>query len=186
MTNSTAAVVVLSRALDQAGDVLTAVHHDQLSLPTPCNDWDVAQLIAHLVAVPQKFLESAQGGQPDWSTEPARIDSEWAAAFRTAADDLIHAWHQQGDSADARTVDWQTAELAVHTWDLARATGHSGHLDPEVAQRALAFMSSGLTPDNRGGAFGAEVPVPDDAPLYHRLAAFSGRQLDDAWIDGSA
>jgi hypothetical protein len=29
-------VVVLSRALDQAGDVLAAVHADQLAQPTPC------------------------------------------------------------------------------------------------------------------------------------------------------
>jgi uncharacterized protein (TIGR03086 family) len=83
-------------------------------------------------------------------------------------------------------VDWQTAEIAVHTWDLARATGQSTHLDPEVAERALAFMSSGLTPENRGRAFEAEQPVADDAPVYHRLAAFAGRQLDEAWVDGSA
>ena len=36
-------VVILSRALDQAGDVLAAVHEDQLSQPTPCRDWDVAR-----------------------------------------------------------------------------------------------------------------------------------------------
>jgi uncharacterized protein (TIGR03086 family) len=72
-------------------------------------------------------------------------------------------------------VDWQTAELAVHTWDLARAIGHSPHLDPEVAERGLAFMSSALTPEVRGESFGPPVPVADDAPVYDRLAAFAGR-----------
>jgi hypothetical protein len=28
-----------------------------------------------------------------------------------------------------------------------------------------------------GRAFGPEVPVPDSAPLYDRLAAFFGREL---------
>ena len=180
------AVVVLSRALDQCGDVLARVHSDQLELPTPCRDWDVGRLIAHLVAAPGRFLAAMHGEQPDWSTEPPPIGTEWAAAFRNAADDLIHAWHQQGAEADARTVDWQTAELAVHTWDLAQATGQSTRLDPEVAERALAFLAAGLTPENRGDAFDGEVAVEDDAPVYHRLAAYAGRRLDDAWADGTA
>ena len=186
MSTPNDAVVVLSRALDQAGDVLAAVHQDQLSLSTPCNDWDVARLIAHLVAAPTRFLDAVKGEQADWSADPPPVGSEWASVFRVAADDLIHAWHQQGDRADTRTVDWQTAEFAVHTWDLAQATGQSTALDREVAERALAFMSAGLTPDNRGPAFDAEVDVPGDAPIYHRLAAFSGRQLDEAWVNGSA
>jgi uncharacterized protein (TIGR03086 family) len=72
-------------------------------------------------------------------------------------------------------VDWQTAEFAVHAWDLARATGQSTDLDPEVAQRGLDFMSAALKPDNRGAAFGAAVSVPEDAPVYERLVAFAGR-----------
>jgi len=186
MTTPNDAVVVLSRALDQTGDVLALVHQDQLTRPTPCNDWDVARLIAHIVAAPGRFVATIHGEQPDWSSEPPQIGSEWAQVFRSAADDLIHTWHQQGDEADPRMVDWQTAEFAVHTWDLAIATGHTARLDPEVAERALAFMSAGLTADNRGDAFDAEVDVADDAPAYHRLAAFSGRQLDEAWAEGSA
>jgi uncharacterized protein (TIGR03086 family) len=186
MSTPNDAVIVLSRALDQAGDVLAAVHPDQLERPTPCNDWDVGRLIAHIVAAPPRFLAAMRGEQPDWSSAPPPVGTEWAPVFRVGADDLIHAWHQQGDKADTRTVDWQTAELAVHTWDLARATGQSAQLDPEVAERALAFMSSGLTTENRGNAFDAEVDVADDAPVYHRLAAFAGRELDEAWRDGGA
>ena len=61
MSTPNDAVVVLSRALDQAGDVLAAVHQDQLSRPTPCNDWDVARLIAHIVAAPRRFLDAVRG-----------------------------------------------------------------------------------------------------------------------------
>ena len=46
MTTPQESVVVLSRALDQAGDVLAGVKPDQLSGPTPCGDWTVEQLIA--------------------------------------------------------------------------------------------------------------------------------------------
>jgi uncharacterized protein (TIGR03086 family) len=170
-------VVILSRALDQAGDVLAGVHDEQLSLPTPCHDWDVARLIGHLVASPRNLLELARGGTPDWSNEPLPQNGEWAADFRSAADDLIHYWHEKGEDADAGQIDWQTAEMAVHTWDLAHATGQHARLDPEVAERGLAFMSGALTPENRGKAFGPEVPAPADAPPYERLAAFAGRSV---------
>lgn len=72
-------------------------------------------------------------------------------------------------------MDWQTAEFAVHGWDLARATGQSTDLDPEVAQRGLDFMSAALTPDRRGAAFGPAVKLPEAAPVYDRLVAFAGR-----------
>jgi len=187
--DSERAVIVLSRALDQCGDVLAQVHAGQLDLPTPCRGWDVARLVAHVVAAPGRFLTAMRGERPDWSAEPPPIGTEWAAVFRSAADDLIHAWHQRGDEAETRTVDWQTAELAVHTWDLAQATGQTaqlGTLDAEVAERSLAFLAAGLTEEDRGDAFDRAVPVEDDAPVYHRLAAYAGRQLDEAWADGSA
>ena len=170
-------IVLLSRALDQLGDVLSAVHEDQLSKPTPCRDWDVKRLVAHIVADPGKLLEMSRGGQPDWSNDPDPVTGTWAADFRSSADDLIHFWHQAGDDANTGQIDWQTAEIAVHTWDLARATGQTPPLDPAVAERGLAFMSGALTPENRGQAFGEEVTAPEDAPAYDRLAAFAGRSL---------
>lgn len=176
MTEPVQSVAVLSRAIDQTVDVLSAIQADQLSLPTPCAEWDVEQLIEHLVATPALFLVMARGDTPDWSAEQAPLGSNWVPAFRSAAADLMRVWHEAGDSADPGRVDWQTAEFAVHTWDLARATGQSTDLDPEVAQRGLAFMSSVLsTPEARGHYFGPEVPVADDASPYDRIAAFAGR-----------
>lgn len=175
MSSANEAVSVLSRALDQAFDVLTAVHDDHLSLPTPCSEWDVAHLIAHLVNDPRTFAAMARGDEVDWSAEPEPVTSEWAAKFRAGADDLMAVWHAAGDDVEAGPVDMQTAEFAVHAWDLARAIDYTGALDPEVAERGLALMSASLTDENRSGAFGPEVPAADDAPVYERLAAFAGR-----------
>lgn len=177
MTAPTESVVVLSRALDQAGDVLAGVHADQLALPTPCADWDVAHLIGHLVDAPVRFLQMARGEKPDWSAGPRPVAGNWVTDFRSNADDLIHHWHRLGAAADAGQVDWEIAEIAVHTWDVARATGQSPPLVPEVAERGLAFMSAMLTPERRGDAFGPEARLPDDAPVYDRLAAFAGRAV---------
>lgn len=176
-SNAQHSVVLLSRALDQAGDALAAVHQEQLPDPTPCASWDVAHLIGHLLGTPGKFAEQLQGGQPDWAAAPEPATHVGASDFRAAADDLIHLWHQAGDEADPGAVDGQTAEFALHTWDLVRATGQSRRLDPDVAEQALAFMSQALTPERRGEAFGAERDAPPDADPYERLAAFAGRDL---------
>jgi uncharacterized protein (TIGR03086 family) len=175
MTTPHESVVVLSRALDQAGDVLAAVQPDQLSLPTPCEDWDVEHLIRHLIADCRNFVTMMQGDEPDWSAELPPLPEDWAAAFRSAADDLIHVWHQREGADDGPPADMQTAEFAVHTWDLVRAVGSQGPADAEAAERGLAFMSASMKPEMRGSAFGPEVTVSPDASPYDRLAAFAGR-----------
>jgi uncharacterized protein (TIGR03086 family) len=174
---------VLATALDQAGEVLDAVPGDTLSAPTPCTSWDVAGLMAHLVAGPRNFVLMAGGGQPDWSAPPP-LPEDWVGEFRSGADDLLRLWRAAGESASPQSVDWQTAEFAIHTWDLARATGQTRTLEPEVAQRGLEFMSGALTPDNRGEAFGPALTLPDEAPVYDRLVAFAGR--DPGWTPDGA
>jgi len=78
----------------------------------------------------------------------------------------------------------EIAELAVHTWDIARATGKSEDLDASVAEYGLVWAKQNLRPqfrgpEDEGKGFGPEVPVPDDAPIYERLAGWFGR--DPQW-----
>ena len=164
----------LSRALDQTAAVLQAISTEQLSAGTPCSGWDVGGLIAHVVVTPRNFVTMSTGGEPDWSATPP-IPADWTTEFRAAADDLLRMWREAGEAASPQAMDWQTAEFAVHGWDLARATGQSTDLDPQVAQQGLDFMSGALTPENRGEAFGPAVQLPEDAPVYDRLVAFAGR-----------
>ena len=167
-------IVTLSRALDQAGDVLAAVHADDLDKPTPCADWTVRDLANHVAAGPARFLQMTRGEEVDWSAAPQVRDGAWAATFRAGGDDLIHHWHGQTEEK-AGAAGWQTAEMAVHTWDLARSLGRDVALDDEVAQAALTFLQQALTDENRSPVFAPAVPVADDAPAYDRLAGFAGR-----------
>ena len=167
---------VLSHAVDQAGDVLDHVHAGQLDRATSCSDWTVADLVDHLIAAPDRFLTMMRGGEPDWSHDP-HVAESWGPAFRNHGDDLVHAWHQhEGDPPVP--ADFQLAELALHTWDLATAVGYPvDRLDPEVAERALAFMQAGITDENRSPVFGPEQEAPEGAGPYERLAAFAGRTV---------
>ena len=134
-----AALSVLTRSLDQLGDLLVHVSGDRLDARTPCADWTLGDLADHVVAAPAKFTIMARGEQPDWSAAPEHLESGWAPAFRSSADELVHLVGQsEGGSMDP---DWMTAEFAVHTWDLAHGLGRStSDLDPGVAERGLGFM----------------------------------------------
>jgi uncharacterized protein (TIGR03086 family) len=183
-------VALLSRALDQTGAIIARVRPEQATMPTPCRAWDVRALVDHVVQDVQQFTARANG--QEWEPHDADVIGEdWAGVYRTAADELLAAWRREG--ALDRTVElpfgevpasWhveqQITDLAVHGWDVARATGQPTDLDPEIGQLALDWGGQNLKPQFRGeeasgNAFGTEVPVPADAPLYDRLAGWFGR-----------
>lgn len=140
----------------------------------------------------RNFLLAARGETPDWQLPPDQLGADWAADFRAAAAQLRDVWRAAdldrpvtmpgGGQAPLRgRADQQIAELAVHGWDLARATGQQADLDPAVARHALGWSQQMLRPEFRGPdkAFGPEVAVSADAPIYQRLAGWFGR--DPEW-----
>ncbi len=71
-------------------------------------------------------------------------------------------------------------EHLVHGWDIARATGRraTALLPADLAEQELGFSRIALTDEIRaGGSFGPAQPVPDDAPVVDRLAAYLGRTV---------
>jgi uncharacterized protein (TIGR03083 family) len=177
MTTRDDDLAVLSRGLDQAAALLESVGDDDLAASTPCDDWSTAELVDHLVAAPARFARMVRGEEVDWSVPTPRVGADRARVFRAGADDLLQAWGTATDGVPI-SPDWQSAELAVHTYDLAVALGRpTRDLDPEVAERGLAFLQANLTADNRGPAFEAEQPASDGADPYQRLAAFAGRNV---------
>ncbi len=134
-------------------------------------------LVDHIVAAPARFAQMTRGERIDWSAPAATSGDDPARTFRANAEDLVRA----GRVAEGRggpPADWQCAELAVHTWDLSAALGRATRdLDPEVAERGLAFMRASLRNDDRSPAFGPEQPAPEGADAYQRIAAFAGRSV---------
>lgn len=171
-------IQVLRRGLDQAATLLASVEEDDLSKPTPCQEWSTAELVDHLAAAPTHFAQMMRGEDVDWAAPPPHVGSDRADAFRAGADDLLATWDGVGEAGAPTPPDWQCAEIAVHSFDLATAIGRpTSALDPEVAERGLAFMQAALTPENRGDVFAPEQPAPDGADAYQRLAAFAGRMV---------
>lgn len=176
MTERDTELSVLARGLDQAEALLGTVDEADLDAPTPCHDWTTAELVDHLVAAPHNFARMVRGEEIDWSAPTPHVGDDRATVFRGAADELMAAWDEAPDAPTG--ADWQSAEIAVHTYDLATALGRpTADLDAEVAERGLAFMQANLTADNRGEAFRPEQQARDGADAYQRIAAFAGRTV---------
>jgi uncharacterized protein (TIGR03083 family) len=169
-------LAVLRRGLDQLSDLLAEVRPEDADRATPCEAWTVRELVDHVVAAPANFTRMVRGQSIDWSAPTPPAGDDPAATLRSHADDLVRALSD--GSGDGPGPEWQCAEIAVHTWDLATALGKpTDVLDPRVAERGLAFMQDNLTAENRSPAFGAAKPAPEGANAYQRLAAFAGRSV---------
>lgn len=164
---------------------------DELSNRTPCADYDVRALLGHVVGVLHKLTRVGTGGDardlPDVIDGIA--DDGWASAFTRARSEVERVWADDDKLDRMVELPWATLpgrdaleaythEFTAHSWDLAHATRRLAELDPDLAAQALEAFSKFAPPEDRSeqGPFSPVVPVPDDADLYTRLAAYLGRQ----------
>lgn len=190
-----------------AGATIAAVRPDQLAGPTPCGTFDVHRLMAHLLGVLDRVAVVGHGvenpfGRPE-GYEPT--DGDWTATWASFASAAHAAWHDDAALVRPTMLPWAAesgalalrtyvAELTVHTWDLAVATGQQLVWDDEVVTVSLDAMRQILPAEGRSEMFDAirstmpedmrgapdpyapAVPVPADAPLIDQLVAHVGRQ----------
>jgi uncharacterized protein (TIGR03086 family) len=79
-----------------------------------------------------------------------------------------------------RAIDqFYTADVFMHTWDLARATGQDERLDTDFCAALLAGMEPMEEVIRSSGQYGPKVEVPGDADPQAKLLGFIGR--DPRW-----
>ncbi|MGW1106784.1 TIGR03086 family metal-binding protein [Streptomyces sp. NPDC002540] len=181
-------VDLLSGVLSKTGDIIEGVGADQLSLPTPCDDYDVEALIQHIVGWLLVFEAGAQGRSHDADAANHRCGADPAREFRTAAAGVVAGWETYGfdrrvtalgGSMPGETVFNMTVmEYLTHGWDLAVATGQPIPYTDQEAAEVLARAEATLQPQYRGEnmPFGPAHPVGEDASAVDRLVAFLGRR----------
>jgi uncharacterized protein (TIGR03086 family) len=75
------------------------------------------------------------------------------------------------------------ADVFMHTWDLARATGQDDTLDAHTCAAMPEGMANFEEVLRGSGQFGPRVDVPDDVPVQDRFTAFIGRDPHWRWLD---
>ncbi|MEV4945505.1 TIGR03086 family metal-binding protein [Streptomyces sp. NPDC053755] len=174
----------------------------QLGDPTPCPQYAVREVLAHVASLSVAFRDAARKdfgaatGTPPGSVRPVLRDG-WRTELPQALEELVAAWRepgawegdtQAGGVALPAAVMGRVAldELLIHGWDLARATGQAYEPDAEelAVSEALLTPEEGASPED--GFFGPVVPVPPDAPLLDRVIGLSGRHPDWRPEEGGA
>ena len=87
---------IVRRGLDQLGGLLAAVTPEDVGRPTPCSEWNVADLSDHIVNSVAGMTAMASGGQPDWGLATHHDDP--ASALGREGSALVEALDSGGGS----------------------------------------------------------------------------------------
>ena len=158
------ATALLAGAIGYALGACVQVAPGEMALPTPCADWDLAALLAHLTASMADLEAALRTGHLD-------LDPNESGPPVPGLDHFVLVG---GLPLPAGIVACTGAvEIAVHGWDVSAARGRGGPIPPALATRMLRL--SPLLVTGREGLFGAPVPVPVQASPGDRLVAYLGR-----------
>ena len=179
-------VAVLDSAVTWTSDCLQLARSSPLDVPTPCADWDLGQLLTHMEDSLVAFEEAAEHG---------RVREVVLGGKGPSVDRVIRlgcsmraAWHARLTSAPISICDLALGrdttvlvgalEIAVHGWDVARATGQDRRIPEDLAVRLYDVALAVVTRGERGTRFAPAVEVPPSAPTSTRLLAHLGRRVD--------
>jgi uncharacterized protein (TIGR03086 family) len=179
----------LSDAAEAAARVVDGVRDGQLADPTPCTEWDVRALLNHLILWTSYSLEKRAHGESvseelmatDFAAQP-----DFAARYRAQVDRALEAWadpaawdrklDMMGSATPASDIAaLNIAEMILHGWDLAVATGQEYTVTHAAAVVALDAITANAELFRQYQGFAAAVPVPDGASVLDQALALSGR-----------
>jgi uncharacterized protein (TIGR03086 family) len=183
----------MTDAADAAARTVGNVHESELGQPTPCDDWDVRTLLNHLIVWTSYSLEARAHGDSvaqDLIDRDFAADPGFAAGYRAQLDRALTAWSDPAKwegslnvmgsptpAADVAALN--IAEMVLHGWDLAAATGQAYTVSEPAAAAAMRAVEANAELFRQYKGFAEPVEVPPSASVLDQVLATSGR--DPAW-----
>jgi uncharacterized protein (TIGR03086 family) len=166
---------------------VAAARPEQWSNQSPCTEWTARDVVRHIVEMHGVMLRPLGRAL---SPAPS-VDDDPLGAFKAARADVeavlatpAEAEHEFDFFGRRITVEQSvdqvvSADLVIHGWDLARATGQDETIDPAELHGGLSQIE-GLDESvlRQPGVLGPALAPPPDADEQTRLLAFLGRK---AW-----
>jgi len=182
---------VLDLAVESFGSRLRSVAIDQWVAPTPCDDWDVHYLVAHVVggnrfaaailagssadeAIEQVMGTPQLGEAPVEDFETSALPQRIGFGGDRALDRECH--HPLGDMSGGEFLRLRVLDLTVHSWDPARAIGANEQLDDGLVGCVLDIVESAATTGGLGFGITALGLAIGDAAPQDRLLDLCGRR----------
>jgi len=177
------------RAVEAFGRQVHAVKDDQWHDRTPCADWDVRELVRHLVyesvwtapifegrtiaEVGDRFEGDLLGDDPIGAWDASAGPAVDAVQGEGAMGRIVHL--SFGDVPGEEYASQLFADYLIHSWDLATAIGADDALDGELVEACTAWFTGREALYRAGGAIADRPPIPEDADPQTRLLAMFGR-----------
>ncbi|MBU2665846.1 TIGR03086 family protein [Actinoplanes bogorensis] len=175
----------MAAAAGQTAPIVRGVRDEQLGDATPCAEFQVRDLLNHLFKVVHSMQGAARREEVDMSDTPDALTGDWRDRFAAETESLIAAWSDpaalEGNSPgmglpQPMVGNLALADLTIHGWDLATATGQPYEPDAGAVRALLPFMEQMAPTGRKMGAFHSDVvEAPAGADDFERLLAFSGR-----------
>lgn len=188
------------RAVQVSVAAVDRVGLDQLTRPTPCAGWTIADLLAHMIVQNLGFAAAARGENADDSTsEPRPLGADPVAEHRAAAKRVQEAFAEDGvldrglrlpeisrthPIPGAMAITFHLVDCVVHAWDVARALGEQIELDDELAAIAVEIAAAVPGGEQRLGpaaAFKPRLTGESGASQVDRVVSLLGRSPN--WPD---
>jgi len=152
---------------------------------SPVPEWKARDVVRHLVEWFPPFLESGAAIElphgPSVDDDPVAAWTLHANAVQRVLDDpaterrMFEHRHIPEMPLGPAISRFYTADVFMHTWDLARATGQDERLD----QARCRELYEGMLPLDEmlraSGQYGPKVDVPEDADYQTKMLGFIGR-----------
>ena len=171
--------------------VFEQVDEAQLQLPTPCEEWSVAELLWHVTRGSEMAAALVRGASQTEASgfmgmEPGddvfgqcrmALDEQMRAL--NAADDpemIVH--HPIGDVSLIQLFGFRIGDLTLHGWDLARAIGADDVIPEGLAEVVYADMLPLAEIIGQIGLFGQgpSGAIGDDSTVQLKLLDLVGRR----------
>lgn len=178
----------LRAGVDQAAGVIGQIEPAQYGLPTPCAEWNVGQLINHMIGALAMFRDVAARGEADPGVfTQDLIGDDASTSLREAGDAAIAGWSGEGrldgtaklpfgEFPAAFALQLPAMDMLVHSWDLATSTGQQVSWNADLVADTREFCEATFSsPEFRGDDFAPPVAVADDADELSKLVGFLGR-----------
>jgi len=180
-------VQLYEKAVRHTGKYFSAVKPSQHNDSTPCEKWNVKQLMEHISGGVGMVIKSYATGQLTGEDHDAAKGGITAADYEKAARRALEYVKKPG--ALDRKVKTPMGEMPggqflgilfmdnlVHGWDLAKATKQETTLPRELVEAAYSMFSPRFADLSKTPAFKPAVPVPASASTQDKLIAGLGRK----------
>ena len=191
-------IAIFEKAAVAVHEIMAGIRQDQSDAATPCTEWNVRDVMNHVIGGVEVLAGSLEGNMPEGvggvspvSSYSGEMDvARLAQAYADETARSLAAARQPGAMCATTPGGMMTvpqfliamaADHIVHGWDLARATGQDEALDAEVVEVAYAMMTSPegsmfVDMGRQMGFVGPAIVVPDSANVQDKLVAHMGRQ----------